>query len=158
MRYVKLFVLAVAVLFSGGAMAGDATRAEAEKLFDAMDMSAMIEATIDTSLDAEIAANPELAPFRHVMRDFLAKYMGYEAMKPHLVDIYAAEFTAEELAETTAFYTTPTGRKLMQKLPELMAKGAELGEQVVQAHMAELQAALIDEAMRIEAKGGKDGG
>ena len=149
MSYVRLFMLTLALCFSGPALADEASRVEAAKMLDALDMANILDSAIDTSLDVQIAANPEMAPYRTVMRAFFAKYMSYPALKSQLVDIYASELSASELAETTAFYSTPTGKKLLAKLPSLMSKGAQLGQQSVQDHIPELQATIKAEAERI---------
>lgn len=56
-------------------------------------------------------------------------------------EIYAKHFTAQELDELIAFYKTPIGKKLIEKLPiitsESMEKGqawgANLGQKVMQS-------------------------
>ena len=151
MRYVNLLVLTLALFFSGNVMANEASRVEAAKMLDALNMASVLDTAIDVSLDAQIAASPEIAPYRAVMRAFFAKYMSYPALKPQLIDIYASEFTASELAETSAFYATETGQKLLGKLPSLMSKGAQLGQQSIQDHISELEAAIKEEAARIQA-------
>jgi uncharacterized protein len=151
MHYLKCLLLALALCLSGSAMADEASRVEAAKMLDVLDMATVLDTTIDASLDAQIAANPEMAPYKGVMRAFFSKYMSYSALKPQLIDIYATEFTANELAETTAFYSTETGKKVLAKLPSLMGKGAKMGQQMVQDHIPELQAAIKKEAARIQA-------
>jgi hypothetical protein len=59
--------------------------------------------------------------------------------------IYARNFTPEELGEMTAFYRTPVGQKLVQKMPvitqENMAAGQAWGRQIG----AEVQSRMIEE-------------
>jgi hypothetical protein len=64
--------------------------------------------------------------------------MSYRQLRPKLAAVYAGEFTAEELAQARAFYATPTGRKFIQRMPDLFAKGAQVGQEAVQAHLGEL--------------------
>jgi len=151
MKTMQALALACLALVSAPAMADKASEAAAERLFASMDMQSAMATVIDTTLDTQIAQKPELAPFKGVMHDFFAKYMSYEALKPQLIEAYAAEFTATELNEAADFYETPTGKKLLAKLPVLMAKGAEIGIAAVQGHVPELQAALQAEAKRLQA-------
>jgi hypothetical protein len=144
-------LLALALLASPVAWGDEASEAAAEKLFEAMDMKTTLERVIDATLDAEVVVKPELGPYKGVMREFFSKYMGYAALKPKLVEVYAAEFTATELSEAAAFYETPTGRKLLSRLPALMAKGSEIGIAAVQDHLPELQQAIQQEAARLKA-------
>ena len=60
------------------------------------------------------------------------------------VPIYDKHFTHEEIRELIAFYQTPLGAKLTEKLPaiaqESMAAGMEWGQELGQKVMAKLQA------------------
>ena len=53
-----------------------------------------------------------------------------------------SEFAEAELRDMIAFYKTPTGQKAIAKLPALMAKGAQIGQQRIQEHLPELQEAI----------------
>lgn len=65
--------------------------------------------------------------------------MSYESMKDDLAKIYAEEFTEQELKDITKFYLTPAGKKVNQKMAALMQKGVVLGQNRMQAHLAEFQ-------------------
>lgn len=43
-----------------------------------------------------------------------------EQLMTEIASVYAQRFSTKELAEIKAFYTTPTGRKLVESLPNLM--------------------------------------
>ena len=47
------------------------------------------------------------------------------------VPLYARNFSADELKQMTAFYRTPTGAKMLATLPQLMAQGMQVAQQVV---------------------------
>jgi hypothetical protein len=81
------------------------------------------------------------------------KHMSWESLKADTIQIYMAEFTEKELDELNRFYETALGRKMVEKMPTLMGKGAELGAKRVQDNMPELQSAIAEEA-----KKQKDGG
>ena len=42
--------------------------------------------------------------------------------------IYARHFTAQELRDMTAFYRTPTGQKMLERLPTVMQQSMQLGQ------------------------------
>jgi hypothetical protein len=132
-------------------MADKASEAEAAKLLDTMDMQTALENVIDAMLDAQIQQKPEMAPYKDVMHAFFSKYMSYSALKPQFVTTYATEFSASELSEARAFYSTPTGKKFLSKMPTLMSKGAEIGTQSIQDHIPELQEAIRNESKRLQA-------
>ena len=48
-------------------------------------------------------------------------------MKESFIHIYAKYFSEQELTDLIAFYTTPTGRKTIQVLDDLMREGMQVG-------------------------------
>ena len=120
----------------------------AEKMLTLMDMETVLKRSIDEMLKAQIAQNPGMAPFESVMREFFMKHMSWESLKADTIKIYMSEFTEKELEELNRFYQTDVGRKMIEKMPTLMGKGAELGAQRVQANLPELQEAMAAEAKK----------
>lgn len=137
-------VLALVVAFLVGPAvnlrADDASHLQAARdLLIASHMDQSYGNMIDQLLDAQTKSSPQLAKLREPMKEFFNKYMGWEAMKDDLAKIYADNFTEQELNDITAFYKTPTGSKMSQALPALMAEGAQLGQRRVAEHMDELK-------------------
>jgi uncharacterized protein len=120
----------------------------AEQMLNLMDMPHILQKSVDEMVKVQVQQNPSIAPFETVMKQFLAKYMNWESLKPDMIKIYMDEFTEPELAELNKFYQTPVGKKTIERMPTLMSKGAQLGAQRVQAHMPELQAAIAEEAKK----------
>ena len=84
------------------------------------------------------------------MMKFFQKHMSWESLEFEFIYIYSQAFTAQELKELTAFYETPTGKKTIEKMPQLMAQGAQIGAARVQENMQELQAMIKEEAERLK--------
>ncbi|WP_374950390.1 DUF2059 domain-containing protein [Mucilaginibacter sp.] len=82
--------------------------------------------------------------FTEIMAGFMNKYMNWDLLKDQMAAMYAQEFTEKELKELTVFYLSPLGKKLNQKQPVLFQKGAQMGQQTVAAHQAELQQLMQD--------------
>jgi hypothetical protein len=145
MRNRVLTLLALTFLLAAGAQAQQpsASHAQAvEELFQAMNMSNILDQSIDVMLKAQIEANPQLKQLEGVMREFMTKYLSWESVKPGMLQLYAEAFTEPELRELSAFYRTPLGQKTVTKMPELFQKGAALGQKAVQDHLPELQEAI----------------
>lgn len=117
-------------------------RKAAETLFALMEMETLLSQSVDQMLAMQVQQNPALAQFQPQMKAFLNKYMSWASMKEDMTKIYTAEFSESELKELGKFYETPLGKKAVQKMPALMAKGAEIGQKRVQDHLPELEAAL----------------
>ena len=111
----------------------------AKKLLEAAGMEAVFTKTVDQSLTQQVAENPALAELKPVMKAFFDKYMSWNALRDDMAQLYAAQFTEEELKDITAFYLTPSGQKMARITPDLMASGSALGQSKVQAHLGELQ-------------------
>jgi uncharacterized protein len=116
--------------------------AAAWDLITTMKLGENMTRTIDVMIKSQVTANPAMEPYEEVLRRFLAKYISMEYLGERFVAIYANEFTTDELHEIDRFYRTDVGRKAVEKLPMLMAKGAEIGQQAVRDHQAELTEAI----------------
>lgn len=125
-------------------------RAAAEEVLKLANTERVMATALETMLDAQVKADPNLEPVKGVMRKFLAKHLSYAAVKEDLITLYASEFTEEELNEIAAFYRTPTGKKAVEKLPFLFQKGGEIGARRVQENLPELQQ-LIEAQLKRQA-------
>lgn len=152
MRKLTPLLITIALIFSSFtsiARADDAAAKQAAIFLDTVDMESVLNASVSQTLDLYIQQQPSLKPYKATMLEFFAKYMSYESLKPDLIAMYTEAFSAAELQEINAFYQTDTGRKTIEKMPELMAKGTELGVKRVQDNLDELQAMIKAEADRL---------
>lgn len=140
--------LIVGLAFNSSALADENTEQAAVQLLDAMGMEVVLDGMIEVALKQQIAQNSELVPFKSVMRQFLTKHLSYEALRPKLAAAYAAEFDVKELLQAAEFYATPTGKKFLEKMPLLYAKGAQIGQDSIIDHIPELQQAIQSEVTR----------
>jgi uncharacterized protein len=107
-----------------------------------------IERTINASANAVvqglIQVNPPLAPYRDIIVQWASKHITWQAAAPEITKIYKDAFTEPELRDVIAFYRTPTGQKVLLKLPEVMQQGAAVGAKLALAHTAELEKMLVE--------------
>lgn len=160
----KKILIAAAVLFAGIAVlplfadeAAPAAAAPAKKkyqdkqynevykLFDAMKMQWQLEESMNQVFAQQFQAlPPELRQkFEPVVKDFLKKYITFDALKEDIANVYLDNFTIDEIKGLTAFYATPLGQKVIQSTPAITAASMKIGEARVRQHEAELQAALM---------------
>ena len=149
MNLSKIFLLLIVLCISPILPADEASEKEAEKLLDMMGMQEMMDQSVSQMLDIQLQQQPDLAPFKGVMIEFFNKNMSYESIKPELIKMYSEAFTASELKEIIAFYSTDVGQKSIQKMPALTAQGAQLGATRVQQNIGDLQAMIEAEAERL---------
>lgn len=150
MKIIKITLLAVLLSFSIASFANSEAEVEAAKLMKVMDMDKVMNDSMSNMVDIQIQQQPTLAPFKSVMMKFFKKHMSWESLEFEFIYIYSQAFTAQELRELTAFYETPTGKKTIEKMPQLMAQGAQIGAARVQENMPELQAMIKEEAERLK--------
>ena len=140
-----------ALLASGSiAFADKEAEKEAEVFMSIMGMEEVLERSMNGMLERQLKNNPGLTPFKDIIRAFLQKHVSYDSLKPDMIRIYAETFTAAELKAINAFYRTDAGKKAIQKIPELMAKGGEIGVSRFQANVPELQALIKAESERMK--------
>lgn len=150
MKPLQTAILTLTLILPSLASADPSAVEEAERLLNTMGMAATFDDTIEQMLNMQVQANPAMAPYRGALRTFFRKHMSYEQLKPEMVQLYADTFSASELREISAFYSTPVGKKTLEKMPELMAKGGEIGVARVQANAHELQSVIEAESERLQ--------
>lgn len=62
-----------------------------------------------------------------------------------IADIYARNFTVDEMHQLTAFYATPVGLKLLDKTPVISRESLTLGQAFGQKVATELQGRIVEE-------------
>ncbi len=124
----------------------------ATELLAVMKCERSIEQSVEISLVAQLNSRPELRPYESIMRTFLSKYMGWSYLQDKLVALYRDEFTELELRTMIAFYKTAAGQKVIERLPVLLVKGAEIGQQAVREHLNELTEAVQNRAAELNEK------
>jgi hypothetical protein len=84
------------------------------------------------------------AAFKDVMNRFINEYVSGEKLKKAFMPIYASEFSEDELNKIADFLSSPAGKTLTAKQPELFQKGAAWGMQLVKDHQLELEQMMKD--------------
>lgn len=156
MKLSKFVLLVTLIISSGHSFADNDSKKEAEILFSTIGIDKAFEQSISQMLDVQLQQNPALVPFKSVMLRFFNKHMSYESLKSEMITIYSEAFTSAELKEINAFYKTPAGAKTIEKMPELMARGGQIGAQRVQDNIHELQEMIKVESERIQKLQGND--
>ena len=140
-------LLALALSFSLQAQADEAShRAAVDKLVVAMNMEKSHTTTLETIVQAQSRQNPALLAMQPTMREFLNKYMGWDAVKEDMTKIYQECFSEAELGQLVTFYESDLGKKTLQQMPMLISKGMQIAQERMQKHLPELQAALKEAA------------
>jgi hypothetical protein len=138
-----IFTLTVLLTLPGWLAADTASHRQAvEKLFELTFMQQKINASVDNVLALQIQQNPALREQEGELRSFLEKYIGWESLEDEITSMYLQTFTENELNDINDFYGSPSGRKLVQQIPELVKLRDGIAMQRLQEHVDELQRTL----------------
>ena len=140
----RTILLPLAVLLLANARTGmpaeeNSHRAAVEKLFELTAMQQKIEESVDSVLALQLAQSPALRDHETAVRVFLERHIGWNSMEDALTDMYLQEFSEQELNEMNAFYASPAGRKVIERLPVLVQMRNQLASERLQRNIGELQ-------------------
>ena len=143
----RTFLALVAVVAATATSADPASHRQAvERLFELTHMQQRIGESVDQVLSLQLQQNPELREHQGVLRVFLEEQIGWQALREALVEMYLAAFSEPELGEMNAFYASPTGQKVIVRLPELVQERNQLAMHRLREHIGELQARIAEKA------------
>ncbi len=121
-------------------LADEASKRQAvEQLFVLTAMQQKIDESVTTVLALQITQNPELEPHQEAVREFLERNIGWVSLKDPLTHMYMEEFSEQELNDMNTFYSSPTGRKVIERLPVLVQMRNQLASQRLQENIGELR-------------------
>jgi hypothetical protein len=115
----------------------------AGELVQIMDMKSTFEQGKEAMIKAQVQSNPALGQFEDLMRQFMDKYLTWDQVESQFVNIYADIFTESELRELIQLYQTPTGKKLLTSMPDIMNRGMQITQKQLQPHLPELQQQIM---------------
>ena len=122
------------------------------ELLQVMGLERTASAGATAMIDAMNQQNPSLVAYKDIISSWAEKHFTWEAMAPEFLKMYREAFTEQEVREMLAFYKSPTGKKALEKMPELMQKGAMLGTSIAQANEKELLQMIEARHKEIEAQ------
>ena len=109
-----------------------------------------IESTQKVALflfELKIQRNPDLSSFRDIITKWVKKHYTWENLSPAMIKVAMDTFTDIALREMTAFYKTPTGKKLLKKNPEHMRESGKITTIVFEKYKADLNK-MFDERIK----------
>jgi hypothetical protein len=104
--------------------------------------------TIETSVSAQRAASPRIAPvfWDRLLAEARNRRGEFEEM---IVTVYDHHFSSEELSQLISFYQTPVGQKMISESPALMQESMQAGRQWGGRLGASIAAQLQSEGVQI---------
>ncbi len=85
------------------------------------------------------------------MVDLLKQEMRWEKLEPHYVQIYVDVFSEDELRDLIAFYRTPLGQKMLEKMPQIMQASLAISQQQMRDILPQIQSLGVEMASEMQA-------
>ena len=144
MKYILLVLLFV--LPSVPVHADESVKnAEIEKMFQIIGIDELMSGGFEAMLPAigQLAAqlkldSDEQEDLKDIYRVWFDEDIDRDLMKNQMIGLYADTFSLEEIEELNRFYQTPIGLKFLEKTPELMRLGTQIGIDEGQAKQQQL--------------------
>jgi hypothetical protein len=112
----------------------------------------LMKSQMKSGLAQELGGDPSPTPEKQKQLDaFQEKLMGiltdaisWDRVKPDYIRIYSEAFSEKELDDLIVFYQSSTGKAMVSKMPQIIAKSGEVGQQRVAAVVPQLQKLIQD--------------
>lgn len=151
-----VFSTLVLLLAAGAALADEAAKtAKIEEMLQLTKADQMINQMLDQvrSMQTQQLARMDLPPERRAraqemqskISQLISASLSWEKLRPQYVKLYSDAFTEEELAAILAFYKSPAGRAMLEKMPQLMLKSMSIGQQAVANIQPEIERLVREE-------------
>ena len=127
------------------------TLAAAHELLEAMHAADIVKnflPTVMTAMKPAIVQNrPDVERDYDAILPLLLKRANerLDEMLDRMAPVYARNFTVAELKDITAFYRSPTGQKLIARLPSISKESFAIGQQFGREIAADLHTEVIEE-------------
>lgn len=132
-------------------------RAKAQEMLTLLHMDRLLDQVMNNMLDQmstvtkQLGANnvkPEdqakVEEFQKRVFRLVQSQISWKTLEPDYVELYAKNFTDEQLDAILVFYKSPAGAALIEKLPTLTTQGTELAQARVATLMPQLKQMIAD--------------
>ena len=145
-----LLLTACLVLGAPQAFASEAThRAAAEEMLKLSKVDQLltpmydqIKATINTLMDRQemsVEERVRAGRFSEKLVAIMAEEMSWEKMKDDFVAIYVKTYSEDEIRQINAFYRTPAGQAMIDKMPALLKASTAISQKYAQRMVERMQ-------------------
>ena len=159
-------VLCLSCALVPAAFADEATKnAKIEELLKLTNADRMVSQMFDQMKSIEMTQlnNMNIAPEQRPLAQqtqeqilqLLQNALSWDKLKPALIKVYTETFTEEEIDGILNFYKTPAGQALLQKMPTLIQRSMQTGQQMVADVLPQIQKMTEDLKRKAAAQQGE---
>ncbi|QXI34935.1 DUF2059 domain-containing protein [Pseudomonas promysalinigenes] len=81
--------------------------------------------------------------------------IGWNKLKPKMVDLYTQTFTEQELKDLVKFYESPLGKKVLREMPKVTQQSAQLTQTSLEPAVPVVNKLLDDMTKELDPNAGK---
>nr|WP_314482991.1 DUF2059 domain-containing protein [uncultured Pseudomonas sp.] len=104
---------------------------------------------------APASKQPVLESYQAKANAALDNAIGWNKLKPKMVDLYTQTFTEQELKDLVKFYESPLGRKVLNEMPKVTQQSAQLTQQTLEPAVPVVNKLLEDMTKQLDPNYGK---
>jgi hypothetical protein len=163
-RFLFFATLCLALAASAVAQTTDppATKEEVEQYLQLMHSREMFQQTLDAMskplhqmIHEQYLKDQDKLPadFEARMNRFMDEMMHglpFDQIQQKMIPVYQKHFTQGDLNALVAFYSSPTGQKLLKEMPAIMADSMQVTMPVVREHMEKVTQRLQDQIAQMK--------
>ena len=138
-----------------------ASKADVEKFLDAMHTRAMMKSMMDAvtvqmhkMVHEQVLKQPNLPPDSeerlNKLTDSIYKEMPVDELVDVMIPVYQKHFTKGDMDALVAFYSSPTGEKMVKEMPAIMSESMQAASGILQGIMAKMTQRVDDEIAQMQ--------
>ncbi|AXM95986.1 DUF2059 domain-containing protein [Pseudomonas plecoglossicida] len=104
---------------------------------------------------APASKQPVLQSYQAKANAALDSAIGWNKLKPKMVDLYTQTFTEQELKDLVKFYESPLGKKVLTQMPKVTQQSAQLTQQSLEPAVPVVNKLLDDMTKELDPNAGK---
>jgi hypothetical protein len=145
-KTIKIILVVLLFVASPMLMAEKAKWKSVNELLDVSLFEKTMEESTNMAVKVMKEVNPEMRNYEGIVRSFYNKYFSADIIRKDIFEMYSEIFTEKEIKDITAFYKTTTGKKSLEKIPEIMDRSMQIAQKRLLQHKDELEK-LLEKAM-----------
>lgn len=164
-RMIATLILAGPLAFPVASLAAPPSTASIEELLTISNSESMMTSMYSMMEDSmrkgveQATAGRTLTPEQQRIADriparlmvVMREEMSWAKLKPMFVQVYQETLTQEDVDGLVAFYRTPAGRTMIDKMPAVMQRSSTIMQAQLPDLIAKLQAAMAEELAALQA-------
>ena len=138
-----------------------ASKADVEKFLDAMHTRAMMKSMMDAvtvqmhkMVHEQVLKQPNLPADSeerlNKLTDSVYKEMPVDELIDVMIPVYQKHFTKGDMDALVAFYSSPTGEKMVKEMPAIMSESMQAASGIMQGMMAKMTQRVDDEIAQMQ--------